>query len=184
MRMARWLIFDALFDDVSSASKFLSVAQAWEVAGRERSKVTPFEKNSFKKMCREVEELIHGYLGAGPTLRLMQLLRSSNRESFGRLVENTLSSIPPMALDKICGDIPTFVSSVVGARNTLTHLQGSKKLSIEKASYLSLFLTYKLIVLFCIDTCISVGLPLDNLHGMLANNETARTACRAAGCGR
>jgi len=178
-RMARWLIFDALFNDVSSASKFLSVAQAWEVAGRERSKVAPFEKTSFKEMCREVEQIIHRYLGAEPTLRLMQLLRSSNRESFGTFVENTLSSIPQVALDRICGDVPTFVSNVVRARNTLTHLQGSKKLPIESASYLSLYLTYKLIVLFCIDTCISVGLPLDNLNVMLANNEMARTACRA-----
>jgi hypothetical protein len=178
-RMARWLIFDSLFDDVSSSSKFLSVTQAWEVAGREKSKAAPFEKNSFKKMCGEVEEIIHGYLGASPTLRLMQLLRSSNRESFGTLVENTLSSMPPSALDKICGDIPTFVSNVVRARNTLTHLQGSKKLSIESASYLSLYLTYKLIVLFCIDTCMAVGLPLDNLDGMLANNKMARIACRA-----
>ena len=178
-RMARWLIFDALFHDVSSASKFLSVAQAWEVAGRERSKVAPFEKSSFKTMCREVEQIIHRCLGAEPTVRLMQLLRSSNRESFGALVENSLSSMPPLALDKICGDVPAFVSNVVRARNTLTHLQGSKKLSIESASYLSLYLTYKLIVLFCIDTCMSVGLPLDNLDAMLANNEMARTACRA-----
>jgi hypothetical protein len=177
-RMARWLIFDALFNEVSSASKFLSVAQAWEVAGRERSKVAPFEKTSFTNMCHEVEGVIHRHLGAESSMRLTQLLRSSNRESFGAFIENTLGSIPPLALNKICGDIPVFVSNVVRARNTLTHLQGSKKLSIEDASYLSFCLTYKLIVLFCIDTCISVGLPLDNLSGMLANNEMARTACR------
>jgi len=63
-------------------------------------------------------------------------------------------------------------------RNVLTHMQGSKKLPLETASYLSLFLTYKLIVLFCIHACVSAGLPLDNLGMMLGNNEMARTACR------
>jgi len=57
-------------------------------------------------------------------------------------------------------------------------MEGKKSLSIETASYLSIFLAYKLIVLFCIYDCVMLGLPLDNLPMTLANNKTARAALR------
>ncbi len=129
-------------------------------------------------MCQKIEKIIHAALGSEAAKRLLGLLRSSNRESFPKLVKNVTSKLPALALDKICGDVPSFVSAVAKARNALTHMQGSKKLPLEAASYLSLFLTYKLVVLFCIHACVSAGLPLDNLGMMLGNNEMARTACR------
>jgi hypothetical protein len=177
-RMARWLIFDALFTEVSSTSKFLSVAQAWEIAGREESKVAPYDKKKFKKACQEVEKIFNDKLGEDAAKRLLELLRSSNRESFASFVENTIRKIPQLALNHICKDRPNFISAVVKTRNVLTHMEGNKQLPIDVASYLSLFLTYKLIVLYCIHACVSMGLPIDNLAVMLANNEMARTACR------
>jgi hypothetical protein len=116
--------------------------------------------------------------GEDAAKRLIELLRSSNRESFANFVENMIKNIPQLALDHICKDLSDFVSAVVKTRNVLTHMQGGKKLPIERASYLSLFLTDKLIVLYCIHACISMGLPVDNLAGMLGNNAMARTACR------
>ena len=101
-----------------------------------------------------------------------------DRESFATLVENTTKKVPELALNSICRDKPEFISVVVKTRNVLTHMQGNKKLPLEVASYLSLFLTYKLIVLYCIHACISMGLPTDNLATMLANNAMARMACR------
>ncbi|WP_198164063.1 HEPN domain-containing protein, partial [Bradyrhizobium jicamae] len=177
-RLARWLIFDALFTEVSSTSKFLSVAQAWEIAGREESKAAPYNKQKFKEACREVEKIFNKQLGEDAAKRLLQLLRSSNRESFANFVQNMIKNIPQLALDHICKDQPNFISAVVKTRNVLTHMQDTKNLPIELASYLSLFLTYKLIVLYCIHACITVGLPLENLAGMLGNNTMAQTACR------
>jgi hypothetical protein len=87
-----------------------------------------------------------------------------------------------LALNQVCQDVPAFVSAVVRVRNVLTHMQGIKKMPIEVASYLSLFLTFKLIVLFCIHACVAMGLPLDNLGMMLANNSMARAACRPLPC--
>jgi hypothetical protein len=156
-RLARWLIFDALFTEVSSTSKFLSVAQAWEIAGREESKAAPYDKEKFKQACREVEKIFNNQLGEDAAKRLLELLCSSNRESFANFIKNMIKNIPQLALDHICKDLSDFVSAVVKARNVLTHLQGGKKLPIEVASYLSLFLTYKLIVLYCIHACISHG---------------------------
>ncbi|MCK1422622.1 MULTISPECIES: HEPN domain-containing protein [unclassified Bradyrhizobium] len=177
-RLARWLIFDALFTEVSSTSKFLSVAQAWEIAGREESKAAPYNKQQFRAVCREVEKIFNNQLGEDAAKRLLQLLRSSNRESFANFVQNMIKDIPQLALDQICRDRSDFVSAVVKTRNVLTHMQDGKNLPIEVASYLSLFLTYKLIVLYCIHACITMGLPLDNLAGMLGNNTMAQTACR------
>jgi hypothetical protein len=175
-RLARWLIFDAILAEESSTSKFLSVAQAWEVAGREESKAAPYNKRKFKEACREVEEIFNNQLGEDAGKRLLQLLRSSNRESFANFVQNIIKGIPQLALDPICKDQSDFISAVVKTRNVLTHMQGVKNLPIEVASYMSLFLTYKLIVLYCIHACITMGLPLDNLDGMLGNNAMARRA--------
>jgi ApeA N-terminal domain 1 len=177
-QLARWLIFDALFTEVSSTSKFLSVAQAWEVPDREESKVAPYNKKAFRSVCKNISKIVDDQLGKDAAERLVNLIRSSNRESFGDLVTNTAKKVPQLALDALCGDMTKFVSAVVDARNVLTHLQGKKKLSLEAASHLSLFLTYKLIALYCIHAATSIGLPADNLPMMLANNSMARTACR------
>ena len=177
-RLARWLIFEALLIEESSTAKFLSVAQAWEIVGREESKAAPYDKGKFKKVCEEINKIIKYQLGEDAAKRMLELLRSSNRESFANFIQNMTGKLPELALNQVCQDVPAFVSAVVRVRNVLTHMQGIKKMPIEVASYLSLFLTFKLIVLFCIHACVAMGLPLDNLGMMLANNSMARSACR------
>jgi len=172
------LIFEALLIEESSTAKFLSVAQAWEIVGREESKAAPYDKGKFKKVCEEINKIIKYQLGEDAAKRMLELLRSSNRESFANFIQNMTGKLPELALNQVCQDVPAFVSAVVRVRNVLTHMQGIKKMPIEVASYLSLFLTFKLIVLFCIHACVAMGLPLDNLGMMLANNSMARSACR------
>ncbi|MGB8413080.1 MAG: HEPN domain-containing protein [Candidatus Binatus sp.] len=175
-RLARWLIFDSLFKETSSTAKFLAVAQAWEIIGRENVHATPYEKQQFQKACGAARHALEASLGAEAATRLSHLLQSSNQKAFADLVRGVISKIPALAVQVLCSDVNDFVTALVDARNVLTHMQGRKNLPIEKASYLSLFLTYKLIVLFCIYECAAIGLPLDNLPTMLTNNEMARAA--------
>ena len=109
IRLARWLIVDALFTEESSTGKFLSVTQAWEIAGRERSKVAPYDKKKFRQMCREVDKVIKEKLGDDAAKRMLQLISSSNRESFPVFVQNVTGKLPQLALDSICGDVSVFV---------------------------------------------------------------------------
>jgi hypothetical protein len=81
-------------------------------------------------------------------------------------------------LELICGDVSEFVRAIGNVRNVLTHMEGGKKMSIEKAHRISLFLTYKLLVLFCIHACVAMDLPLGNLPMMLRSNRMARAASR------
>src|ERR1700738_5247499 len=178
MRLARWLIVDALFTDEHSTAKFLSVAQAWEIAGREESNVAPYNKTKFKEMRKEIEKIIKEKLGDDAAKRMLQLISSSNRESFLDFVKNVTGKLPQLALDLICGDVSEFVRTIGTVRNVLTHVEGQKKMSIEKADRLSLRLTYKLLVLFCIHVCVVMDLPLGNLPMMLRNNRMARAASR------
>jgi hypothetical protein len=152
------------------------MAQAGEIIGREEDKSALYDRKLFKKACDAAAKAIKAHLGSNAADRLVQLLRSSNRQSFATFVKNITGKVPALALSEICGDVEQFVSFVVKTRNVLTHMQGNKKFSLEMASYFSLFLTYKLTALFCIHECTSLGLPLDNLAGMLANNEMARFA--------
>jgi hypothetical protein len=175
-RLARWLIFDSLFKETSSTAKFLAVAQAWEVIGRENVDAAAHDKEQFRKACDAARRVLEASLGAEAAKRLSQLLQSSNQKGFADLVREVITKIPARAVQVLCSDVDKFVTAVVNARNVLTHMQGRKNLPIEKASYLSLFLTYKLIVLFCIYEFVSLGLPLDNLPTMLANNHMARAA--------
>jgi hypothetical protein len=178
MRLARWLIVEALSIEESSTAKFLAVAQAWEALGREESGVPPYDKKKFKNVCKEVKEIIKAELGEEAAKRLSELISSSNRESFADFIRNVLAKIPPLALNQICVNIEDFVTSVVRVRNVLTHMQGTDKMPMENAAYFSLLLTYKLIVLFCIHACVLMELPLDNLPMMLLNNRMARWAFR------
>jgi ApeA N-terminal domain 1 len=177
-RLARWLIFDSLFEDASSTAKFLAVAQAWEILGRDEVNAAAYDKKQYQKACKAAQEALENHLDASTAQRLYDLLRSSNRKSFGDMLREVISKIPPLAVQALCPDVDGFVTTVVKVRNVLTHMEGKKSLPIETASYLSIFLTYKLIVLFCIYDCVVLGLPLDNLPMMLANNDTARAALR------
>jgi len=177
-RLARWLIFETLFQETTSTARFLSIAQAWEIIGREEDKSAMYDKKQYKKACDAAAKVIEAHLGATAAVRLVQLLRSSNRQSFATFVKNIIAKMPLLALREICDDEKEFISSVVKTRNVLTHMEGSKKFSLEMASYFSMFLTYKLSALFCIHECASLGLPLDNLAGMLVNNDMARIARR------
>ena len=178
MRLARWLIVDALFTEDYSTAKFLSVAQAWEIAGREESNVAPYNKTKFKEMRKVIEKIIKEKLGDDAAKRMLQLISSSNRESFLDFVKNVTGKLPQPALNLICGDVSEFVRTIGNVRNVLTHMEGKKKMSIEKADRLSLFLTYKLLVLFCIHVCVVMDLPLGNLPMMLRSNRMARVASR------
>jgi hypothetical protein len=177
-RLARWLIFDSLFKETSSTAKFLAVAQAWEILGRDKVDAAAYDKKQYEKACEAARVAFEAQLGTVAGKRLYDLVRSSNRKSFGDMVRAIISDMPRLAVQTLCPDVDVFVAAVVRARNVLTHMDGNKKLPIEKASYLSLFLTYKLIVLFCIYDCVELGLPLDNHPMMLANNHMARAASR------
>ena len=179
LRLARWLIVEGLFTEESSTAKFLSVAQAWEILGRKESKVAPYDKKKFREMCKEVDALIKAKLGDEPANRMVQLISSSNRESFADFIKNVIGKLPQLALDQICGDVSQFVTTTVRVRNVLTHMEGTKKMPIETASLHSFLLTYKLMVLFCIHACVLMGLPLNNLPMLLGNNRMARWASRA-----
>jgi hypothetical protein len=178
MRLARWLIVDALFTEEYSTAKFLSVAQAWEIAGREESNVAPYDKTKFKETRKEIEKIIKERLGDDAAKRMLQLISNSNRESFPDFVKNVTEKLPQPALDLICGDVSQFARTIGNVRNVLTHMEGNKKMTIEEAGHLSLFLTYKLLVLFCIHACVVMDLPLVNLPMMLGNNRMARAASR------
>jgi hypothetical protein len=177
-RIARWLFGQALFARSSSTARFLSVAQAWEIMGREESKTTPYDKKKFSRVCKEINKLVTAELGEDAAERLIGLISSSNRDSFPTLSQNIIREIPKVALDKICGDLTQFVAATKNVRNVLTHMEGKKKMPLDMADRLSMFLTFKLLVLFCIHSCAALGLPLDNLEMMLDSNPMARWASR------
>ena len=175
-RLARWLIFDSLFEDTSSTARFLAVAQAWEIIGRENTDAAAYDKEQFGKACDAAQTALEGFLGAEAANRFSQLLRSSNRKAFSDLLRGVITKIPELAVQILCPDVDKFVAAVVKTRNVLTHMRGQKSFPIERASNVSFFLTYKLIVLFCIYESVILGLPLDNLQTMLGNNDMARAA--------
>jgi hypothetical protein len=146
--------------------------------GRDKVGEAPYDKQQYQKACKAARVALEAHLDAAAAKRLYDLGRSSNRKSFGDMVRAIIGEIPPLAVQVLCPDVDGFITAVVKVRNVLTHMEGKKKLPIENASYLSLFLTYKLIVLFCIYDCVALGLPLNNLATMLANNEMARAATR------
>jgi hypothetical protein len=177
-QQARWLIFDALFEETSSTAKFLSVVLAWEIIGRDETSLGSHDKQLYAEACDAARIALEKSLDASTAARLHQLLKSSNRKSLTDFLKTIISKMPPQAVSLICGDTDVFVGLVVKVRNILTHMQEKKDLSIEKASRLSIYLTYKLIALFCIHYAITLGLPTDNLATLLANNEYCRAALR------
>ena len=160
--------------------RFLAIAQAWEIIGREISSHLSHDKSLFAKACDEAGQALERYLGQATAYRLKGMLKSNNRPSFRTLVEECLKVAPPYAVSLLCGDAAKFSRIVAKTRNALTHLQADNddNFDLNRASRLSLYLTYKLTVLFCILEAQWLKLPLDNLATMLANNDMAIGAQR------
>jgi hypothetical protein len=178
--LARWLVYDTFSRKTFSNPRFLALAQAWEIIGRENSAHLSFDKSLFTAACDEAGEALEKHLGQDAADRLTGMLKSNNRPSFRTLIEECLKRAPPYAVSLLCGDVENFARIVTKTRNVLTHLQTEKndKFDLHHASNLSFHLTFKLTVLFCVLEAQWLELPLDNLSNMLANNSMAIGAQR------
>ena len=179
-RIARGLVCDTLSEGTFSNARFLALAQAWEITGRELSAYLKHEKSLFTKACDEASEVLQKHLSADTAGRLWRLLKSNNQPGFKKLVEECLKVAPQYAVSKLCGDAIKFAKVVSDTRNLLTHFdfEDDEKDDLYRASRVSLYLTYKMTVLFCILEAQWLGMPLDNLPMMLENNNMAIGAKR------
>jgi hypothetical protein len=173
-------VYDTFSKKTFSNPRFLAVAQAWEIIGRENSAHLSFDKSLFAEACDEAGKALEKYLDQAAVDRLKGMLKSNNRPSFRTLIEECLKGAPPYAVSLLCGDAAKFSRIVAKTRNVLTHLQTEKddKFDVHRASNLSFYLTFKLTVLFCVLEAQWLQLPLDNLPSMLANNSMAIGAQR------
>jgi len=180
-RVARGLVYDTLGENTFSNARFLALAQAWEIIGRELSTYLKHEKSLFTKACDEAGEALQKHLAPETAERLKRMLKSNNQPNFRTLVDECLKTAPPYAVSKLCGDATKFARSVSNTRNLLTHFdfEDGRQDDLYRAFRVSLHLTYKLTVLFCILEAQWLRLPLNNLPMMLANNTMAIGATRS-----
>jgi hypothetical protein len=138
------------------------------------------EKSLFKKACDEAGEALEKHLGPDSAGRLTRLLKSNNQPGFRKLVEECLKTGHQYAVSKLCGDATKFAKVVSDTRNLLTHFdfEEDEKDDLYRAFRVSLYLTYKMTVLFCILEAQWLRIPLDNLPMMLENNTMAIGAKR------
>ena len=176
-RLARRLVYDAFAGGVFTASRFIALAQAWEIAGRELEATSGLDSAKYKCACEAAGKIFEEEFGSKQVSeRVMGLLQSSNKASFRDILIETMSGMDNLSISEICGDVPRFASIVVKTRNALAHMQGGKKFALEYAYRLSLPLSFKLAVLFAIREAQRIGMPMANLDSVLANNEEARAA--------
>jgi hypothetical protein len=116
------------------------------------------------------------------TSRRCRLLMSGVRQraKSGRARLACLKAAPRYAVSKLCGDATKFAKVVSDTRNLLTHFdfEEDENDDLYRAFRASLYLTYKMTVLFCILEAQWLRIPLDNLPMMLENNTMAIGAKR------
>lgn len=179
-RIARGLVCDTLSETTFSNARFLALAQAWEIIGRELSSHLKHEKSLFTKACDEAADVLQRHLGPYTAGRLRGMLKSNNQPGFRKLVEECLKTAPQYAVSKLCDDATKFAKAVSDNRNLLTHFdfEEDEKDDLYRAFRASLYLTYKMTVLFCVLEAQWLRIPLDNLPTMLENNRLAIGAKR------
>ena len=175
-RLARWLICDALEQTTLSTSRFLGVAQAWEILGRAFHDGRRHDKSALSDASAEIHPILERHLGTDAANRLVGGMLSSNTASFRDLVKAGLRKLPNFAAQSLCGDINAFAAKVAATRNALTHMRGSKKLTLDDAAAAAGDLTLKLLTAYCILEAVELGLPMSNLQSVLRHNDLARMA--------
>ena len=183
VRLSRWLYCNAIRDTDDGLARFISIAQALEVLGRE---VAPSSKLVDKPTRRKAVAAIKATLkdaGIDETyaLRLVQNAENSNSTSYSdalhelmRPVEFVILPVAKLSYPGEVEKLADFAKLVSSTRNAVVHMTSDKRQDLEQA--FQRIPKLSLLIGFCYTVIQAhmLGLPLTKAHEFLLNNRHLR----------
>jgi len=173
-RLARWLFSRALDDEENSVGRFLAIAQAWEVLGRDLPSAKLFERQKLQEIRAAVESALEPVCDEPTRKRILGLISSSNRSSYPDTLEKCFQRLLEDPVKLNVGKASALAKRLADLRNSVVHMKGSEE-QLNDAFRRTFRASYLLIVLFALHECVELGIPVD-VENFLNNNSFARYA--------
>ena len=170
VKLSRWLFTRALRETDNGLARFIAVAQAFEVLGRELVIGSKMPKSRVKRAVEIVQKGLNGEFEAGFVDRVVSLIRSSNKTSYRDMLVEMISSASPEPQH----DVLEFCKRVSDTRNAVVHMTTSSEAALSDAFKRVNKLSLQICFWYAVVQAHHLGIPIPNIVQFLFNNRNAR----------
>jgi hypothetical protein len=172
--LSRWLFVRALRETQDGLARFVAVAQAFEVLGREFGPHESMSKCRLSQAIALVREALSRDFDRGFVERIVSLIQSSNRSSFRDVLSHMLGEVVKGLRIDAGDDLAEFSKSVADTRNAVVHMTDRDKGKLNDAFARVNKLSLQLCFWYSVCQAHYLGVEIPNLQSFLFNNRNAR----------
>jgi hypothetical protein len=172
VRLSRWLFVRALRETEDGLARFVSVAQAFEVLGRELGPQGGLPKERLAEAVKRIEQALVGTFDDDFIARVKTLVQSSNKSSFRAVLQHMLAEV----VDKysVGENIEQFCKEVSDTRNAVVHMSNNDRGKLNNAFSVIHKLSFKLCFWYAVCQAGQMELTIPDIAEFLRNNRKAR----------
>lgn len=175
LSLSRWLYCKAIRETSDGMARFISVAQSFEVLGREsvsgEKRVSKAERSRALDAIKAA--LKHAGTGKHFAARIVNLVRSSNSTSYPDALKSIILPVAEILTPDHLDQAAAFCRLVADTRNNLVHMTDNRA-ELDAAFARVNKLSLKLCFWYSLVQAHYLKLPLNGAETFLINNRTAR----------
>jgi ApeA N-terminal domain 1 len=173
VKLSRWLFAHALKETDDGLARFIAVAQAFEVLGRELGPHQPMPRTRLNEAVESVRKALSDFEESFIE-RSVKLIQSSNKSSFRDALNHMLTrTVEGLKLGDV-GDLSAFCKLVSETRNAVIHMSDDDKGKLNEAFSRVNKLSFQLCFWYSVCQAHYLGLTIPNISEFLLNNRNAR----------
>jgi len=173
--LSRWLFVHALKEMDDGFARFVAVAQAFEVLGKELRPHGGMPRKQLQKAVKLIQEaLISGNFEEDFIVRVVQLVRSSNKSSYRDVLYHMLNKAAQRLQFCTNENIENFCKIVSNTRNDIIHMNDNDNGKLNEAFSRINKLSLKLCFWYAVCQADQMQLNMPSIGSFLFNNRNAR----------
>lgn len=170
IKLSRWLFTRALRETDNGLARFIAVAQAFEVLGRELVASSKMPKSRMKRAVEIVHQGLGKEFDTEFVERVISLIRSSNKTSYRDVLYAMLSAANPEPQH----DLLDFCKRVSDTRNAVVHMTTSSEAALNDAFRSVNKLSLQICFWYAVVQAHHLKVPIPNIAQFLFSNRNAR----------
>jgi ApeA N-terminal domain 1 len=183
VRLSRWLFCKAVRETDDGLARFISIAQALEVLGRELAPSSKIVNRAMRlKAIAAIKSALEGAeIPSGYATRLVENAQNSNSTKYADALLEMMQPVEPVIVPVAKLSYPDevtcladFAKLVSSTRNALVHMTSDKRQDLEVAFVRVPKLSLLIGFCYAIIQANMLGLPLSKAHEFLLNNRHLR----------
>lgn len=172
--LSRWLFVRALRETDDGLARFVAVAQAFEVLGRELGPNNKMPKGRLRQAVELIREALNGKFEDGFVDRVVGLVQSSNKSSYPDVLHHMLSGVAQRLRLGSDEDVRRLSKLVADTRNAVIHMTDDDKGKLNEAFARVNKLSLQLCFWYAVCQADQMRLNIPDIGTFLFNNRNAR----------